>query len=288
MTPRALLPWLPNYLKAFGPAAGLLTYARVLRMAARGGAEPSPLPVPGLGRTVWLRPARHDISIFQQIYVKAEYDLGRMPQFAHLEAVYRSQLARGERPLVIDCGSHIGLSVLWWRRLFPEALIVAVEPSADNLAVLQRNLEGVQGVRILHGGIWSRPGTLRIQNPEAGAAAFRLEAGGVAGGALEAFTIPAIMQEAGAKSCLLAKIDIEGGEAELFSDNTDWLDRTHALVVELHDWLYPWSGSSTAMFRALSARGFDFMMQGENMVCFQKEPAALLPAPRPPVASPAT
>jgi hypothetical protein len=32
----------------------------------------------------------------------------------------------------------------------------------------------------------------------------------------------------------LLKLDIEGAEAELFLDATDWLERTDAIVVEIH------------------------------------------------------
>mgnify|MGYP000361339186 CR=1 FL=1 len=36
----------------------------------------------------------------------------------------------------------------------------------------------------------------------------------------------------------LLKIDIEGAEKELFSENTDyWLGKVNMIIIELHDWM---------------------------------------------------
>jgi FkbM family methyltransferase len=44
-------------------------------------------------------------------------------------------------PLIIDCGSHIGISVLYFKKLYPQARIIAFEPNPDNFNVLQKNIE---------------------------------------------------------------------------------------------------------------------------------------------------
>lgn len=270
MALRKLAPWLPNYVKAWGPTDGLAMFWRVAQLSAANPVEARELRVPGLSRPIWLRAALHDISIFQQVWVKREYDLRHAAQFQQIDATYQGDVARGRQPLIIDCGAHIGMSVLWWRHLFPKAQIVAVEPSSANVAVLRRNVDGMEGVTVLHGGIWNQPGTLRIQDPAAGMASFQLGKAQTDGESVRAYTIKEIMTEAGCDECLLVKIDIEGGEDTLFRDNLAWLDRTHCVTVELHDWLYPWAGKSRSLFQATSERNFDYIMQGENMLCFQQ------------------
>lgn len=269
MSVRRLAPWLPNYVKAWGPTAGLATFARVGRMVAGNSDQPLPLPLPNMDRTVWLRPAAHDINILQQVWVKREYDFRDMPQYPAIATAYAAAVRQGQRPFIMDCGAHIGLSVLWWHHLFPEAQIVAVEPSSANVAVLRRNLDGLPNVTILHGAVADTDGALKILDTGVGMSAFQVGASGV-GAAVQAWSLNTIMANAGASECLLVKVDIEGGEDVLFRSNLQWLDRTRCMAVELHDWLRPWTGQTRTLFQATSARPFDYVMQGENMLCFQQ------------------
>jgi FkbM family methyltransferase len=211
-----------------------------------------------------------DHAIFQQIWVKREYDLAAVAprHFAALMDAYRDALAAGQRPLVLDAGGHVGLSVLWWRRLLPEAHIVVVEPSASNLAVLRRNVGNLPHITILHAALAGSPGSFGILDEEQGGSAVRLGADG-AGARVPAITVSQIMEMTGADEILLAKVDIEGGEADVFAGDLAWLDRTRALAVETHDWLYPGQGTSRALFAAVAARHMDFLTSGENVLLFR-------------------
>ena len=55
------------------------------------------------------------------------------------EEVYRFQ-TENKTPLIIDCGANIGLSVLYFRRLFPNAKIIAFEPDEGIFKILQKNM----------------------------------------------------------------------------------------------------------------------------------------------------
>ncbi|WP_135467492.1 FkbM family methyltransferase [Crenalkalicoccus roseus] len=271
MSPIEFAKWLPNYLKAFGLVGGLRFFSRVAALAAGGSRAAVPVRIPGLDRPAWLRPGHKDLSVLKQIFVKREYDVSGAPQFRCVQDAYRRMLERGERPLIIDCGAHVGLSVLWFRQAFPQARIFAVEPSPENFAVLERTVGGLEGVTLFHGGVWNAPGRLRITNAESGMTAFRLErAGPDDGGEVAAITIGEILQRTGSAGALIVKIDIEGGEAELFRSHADWLDRTELVIIELHDWLYPWQGTSQAFLQQTSRRAFDYLFRGENLFCFRR------------------
>jgi hypothetical protein len=69
-------------------------------------------------------------------------------------------------------------------------------------------------------------------------------------------------------SPLILKIDIEGGEKELFSGDVGWLDRIPLLIIELHDWLLPGEANSQNFLRAISSFNFDFVYLRENVFCF--------------------
>ena len=53
---------------------------------------------------------------------------------------------------------------------------------------------------------------------------------------------------------LIFKVDIEGGERDLFSGDTAWMNRFPLIIIELHDWMLPFSGSSKSFLKAIASR----------------------------------
>jgi FkbM family methyltransferase len=49
--------------------------------------------------------------------------------------------ATTDSPRIVDCGSNIGLSVLFFKYLFPKAKITAFEPDPDTFGILSKNIE---------------------------------------------------------------------------------------------------------------------------------------------------
>lgn len=45
------------------------------------------------------------------------------------------------RPFIIDCGSHIGMSILYFKRLYPRAQIIGFEPAPDTFRLLTENIQ---------------------------------------------------------------------------------------------------------------------------------------------------
>jgi len=45
-------------------------------------------------------------------------------------------------PVIFDCGSNIGLSILWFKQRFPRSTIIAFEPSSRAFEYLRANVEG--------------------------------------------------------------------------------------------------------------------------------------------------
>ena len=63
----------------------------------------------------------------------------------------------------------------------------------------------------------------------------------------------------------IIKIDIEGFESELFSQNTEWIDRFPVLIIELHDWVRPKEKTSLTFLNAISKLDRDFVYVKENI-----------------------
>ena len=66
------------------------------------------------------------------------------------------------------------------------------------------------------------------------------------------------------------KIDIEGGESQLFSANTEWMNEFALIIIELHDWMLPMQGSSKPFFKAISNLDFEILQKGENLFFFNR------------------
>ena len=271
---------LPNYRRAFGLFDGLRLLLQVEGDLPARSTRVRQYRVPGYPAPIALRDSRSDHAIFWQCLVMRHYDLARFPQSERVLDVYRARVARGERPLVIDCGGNIGLAAVWFATCFPAARVVTVEPDADNLAMIRRNVAAfADRVTVRAGGIWNERGWLRILNPEAGAAAFRVErVDEAAPGALRAYTVEELCEEAGDPEPLIVKLDIEGAQARVFSGATEWVARAHLIILELDDWLLPWRGTSRSFFQSMSRHPFEYLIGGESLFCYRDVHADRAPA----------
>ena len=173
-----------------------------------------------LADPIYLRGHSSDISVFEAIFIGHELDF-------HLAAAPAT---------IVDAGANVGLSALYLAMRFPDAQIVAIEPAADNVAMLHRNLDGLPNVRIVQSALWSRNARLRITNPEAEAWSYRCDVASPDDrDGFDALTLDAVLDLCGLGRCDLLKIDIEGAETELFRAPGPWLDAVSTIVVEIHD-----------------------------------------------------
>lgn len=258
------------YIRSFGFISGLFFLYTIEHRLPKKSDRVRELNLPGYGAPVYLRETIADHATFKQCLVKQQYDFRMFPQAKRLMDQYNTMLAKSQRPLIIDCGGNIGLASLWFARAFPEARIVVVEPDDANFELLLRNT-AILGERIAHlkGGIWNTPAKLKITNPDAGAAAFRVEELDWESEGLRAYTIPEICEMEGVSNPFIVKLDIEGAQSSLFRSNTDWVVNTHLITLELDDWLLPWQGTSRRFFSCISKYPFEYLFREESIFCFR-------------------
>ncbi len=49
--------------------------------------------------------------------------------------------SKKENPFIIDCGSHIGLSILYLKKVYPDSEIIGFEPNPENYQILLKNIK---------------------------------------------------------------------------------------------------------------------------------------------------
>jgi FkbM family methyltransferase len=211
--------------------------------------------------TLRLRPDSTDIATFAQIFLHADYRTHDMARHAEIVAYYESCA----KPLILDLGANVGLSTLYFAKNWPKATIVGIEPDEGNFARFRQNTSGQEHIVPIRGAIASKHSYARIVNPHESEWGYRTEINEENSGGIVALSIAELLEQHRDCEPFICKIDIEGAEQELFSANTQWLERFPIVIIELHDWLYPRSGSSANFLRAIAGMNRDFILRGENI-----------------------
>jgi FkbM family methyltransferase len=133
-------------------------------------------------------------------------------------------------PFIIDCGANIGLSVIYFKHLYPSAKIVAFEPDAEIFGVLERNVETFQleDVTLHRNAIWNSETELSFQSD--GSVGGRLWDGGNGARLVKTARLKNFLNQ----KVDFLKIDIEGAEYEVLTDCQDSLVNVDYLFVEHH------------------------------------------------------
>jgi FkbM family methyltransferase len=165
---------------------------------------------------------------------------------------------RTPNPLVLDCGSHIGLSILRFKQLRADSRVIAFEPDPDVLALLRRNIEvnGLKDVQVVPAALAGARGTGRFV------------ADGADGGTLVRgdFTSPTarVVQTVALADYLdepveLLKMNIEGAEWDVLRAAAGRLHNVRQIVLEYHG--FPECGQKLHdILKLLDGCGFRYVL----------------------------
>lgn len=196
---------------------------------------------------VVVRPFSTDLAVLHKILIDREYapPPGLSPT------------------VIIDAGAYIGLSTMFFHHRFPEATIFALEPDPENFKLLKKNTSGVTQIQIINAALWSTNEPQNFKTEAAEPWASRISDQRNSDDELvQCITLTELENLAG--GCIdLMKLDIEGGEAEVFKSVTPKsLARVKAIVIEFHDRFFP--GSSAPFLKAIESLPHESYTQGEN------------------------
>jgi FkbM family methyltransferase len=171
--------------------------------------------------------------------------------------------ATSRRPRIIDCGANIGLSILYFKMLYPEAEIVAFEPDPMIFNVLQRNILGnaVSGVELVNRALWSHATSLRFrqEGADAGRVAPRDESTTmrVEGVPLSDYLLEPVD---------MLKIDIEGSELAVVRECEHQLSNVEHIFIEYHSFVNRPQELGELLTR-LENQGFRLHVRAEQSAC---------------------
>ena len=217
---------------------------------------------------MFFRPGTTDLEVYHQIFIQK--------QFRYLYAIYQY---RPPPAYILDAGANVGFSTLLFKLLWPDAVVVSVEPNHDNFEILRKNTAVHQlGVKLIEGGVWGL--TTRIEanveqqrGPvEAWGHMFNAvgdTAESKSGATMQAYSVADLATMLDIPGFDFLKFDIEGAEGMVFAPEADlsWMNNALLVSLEVHDFFHERYGLEENEISAridAAFRGKSFLMATDN------------------------
>jgi FkbM family methyltransferase len=220
----------------------------------------------GVERDFFFRRNSSDVRVIGQIFHDNCYDLRRLRRFDQIIEFVTRSIHSASGPLIVDAGANIGAASVYFATKVPDSLVIAIEPDFDNYQLLVENTKGLE-VRPIHGALAATTGRARVIDAGEGFWGYRTQPihDGEEGG-IRTITMNQMYEMFASEWVpFIVKIDIEGGERDLFSKDVEWVRRTPLIIIELHDWLLTSEANSSSFLRCISQLDRDFVYIGEDV-----------------------
>jgi FkbM family methyltransferase len=200
-------------------------------------------------------------------------EFGRIYHEVFKDHGYRFE-ADTDTPRILDCGSHIGLSVLYFKLLYPNAKITAFEPNPDVFQVLQTNVfeNGLTDVELVHAAVSDTDGTVPFIVNRDGTRNWTWGASVIP----QTWHDPVLNRVEHVPAVRLApyigdgvdllKLDIEGLETAVLVDAGDALKRVKEIILEFHGSSANPRNDLDTLLRVLDDNGFTYRIEQASVV----------------------
>lgn len=146
-----------------------------------------------------------------------------------LRGIYSFRAARPD-PLILDAGSNVGLSVLYFKHLYPAARIIGFEPDRELLPYLHENIRRnhLQDVQIVEAALSDSREPVLLRPQGHGSHIVDTDADG-------AYSVPAVpLADYLQEPVDFLKMNIEGAEWPVLAAAGQALRQVRELVIEYH------------------------------------------------------
>jgi FkbM family methyltransferase len=188
--------------------------------------------------------------------------------FHSYEEIFKTRVydfrATTEHPIIIDAGANIGLSVLFFKQIYPGCKIVAFEPDPDIFRLLVKNVQahGFSDVDLREAAAWINNDELTFYSEgslSGSTAVDFLGAGNVK--KVKACRLKTLLT--GFAKIDFLKIDIEGAETDVLADIESELHRVEYLFFEYHS-TYDRPQTLGDLLSLATRAGFRYVINGTH------------------------
>ena len=199
-------------------------------------------------------------SLFKQMFITREY-------------YFRS---KADDPFIIDCGSNIGMSVLFFKWLYPESTIVAFEPDRATFNLLEKNVRGnnLKNVEIFNKAVSDSDGTIEFYSNPDNPGALTMSIYSTWNPEKIAYNVDTVkLSRYITKTVDFLKMDIEGSEDAVIEElaQQDKLRLIREMVMEYHHHMNHGEDRLAKMLTILEKNGFGYQIHSVLKMPFQKE-----------------
>ena len=170
----------------------------------------------------WYRPGTTDLLVLEQVFLDGEY---------RVEPIERESIR-----YIVDLGSNIGVTAMFWAQRYPNARMVLVEPDPDNFRLLQCNTAAFRDrCVLLKVAVSDQRGETSFfrSDREYGHSIIQGD-DSLSEIQVKTMTVSDILSAAQFPRVDLLKMDIEGGEQIVMPTIRTWLFAPRYLIAELH------------------------------------------------------
>ena len=133
------------------------------------------------------------------------------------------------RPYILDCGANVGLSILYFKQIYPQSEILAFEPDQYIFKTLQKNVGNLKGVQLIPKGLWSSDGRLSFFSNKS-------DGGLISKSGNYEIDVTKLSSYLNRQVDFL-KIDIEGAELEVIQECESDLVKVKKMFLEYHSFM---------------------------------------------------
>jgi len=151
-----------------------------------------------------------------KLYLRRSVDLVVLHEVFYLEE-YAWKLKNNPK-IIIDLGAHFGDTALFYNAVYPESLIIAVEPSTENFSRLVQHTKGIDNIKCINVAIGDTDGIINLYTNDSslGHSTKRNEEKYKEN--IKQLALETLLKEFGIHKADLVKFDIEGSEESLFKN----------------------------------------------------------------------
>lgn len=143
-------------------------------------------------------------------------------------------------PLILDCGAHIGIALLFFKQKYPNAVIIAFEPQQTNVSLLKQNITDnrLKDVTIVSSAVSNHVGNMPLYTSGANKSSWgnSLQASSDSSSKQLTETVSVIKLSSYLDQKIdFLKMDIEGAEVDVLREIEPKIRNVQQLVIEIHN-----------------------------------------------------
>lgn len=169
----------------------------------------------------------------KDIYINNPYWYLQNLEELFIDEVYKFS-TDNKQPYIIDCGANLGLSIIYFKKRFPNCKLSAFEADKGIFNLLKKNVGSYcfEDVELVNEAVWSSDTILNFSSDGAlGGSVSELGINTNKSLTVEARSLASFLE---GKQVDFLKMDIEGAEFEVLNACRDNLGRVRTLFVEYH------------------------------------------------------